>query len=56
MLPYFPERVDNETVKIGQDAVLKCSVENLNNYNLFNKNELGNNLHLGIYPSNANNF
>ena len=32
MLPFFPEKVDNVTVKIGQNAELKCKVENLNNY------------------------
>ena len=32
MLPFFPEKVDNMTIKIGQNAELKCKVENLNNY------------------------
>lgn len=32
MLPFFPEKVENVTVKIGQNAELKCKVENLNNY------------------------
>ena len=37
MLPFFPEKVDNVTVKIGQNAELKCKVENLNNYKVKNK-------------------
>ena len=32
MLPFFPEEVNNVTVKVGQNAVLKCKVENLNSY------------------------
>ena len=32
MLPFFPEKVDNVTVTIGQNAVLKCRVENLQSY------------------------
>ncbi|XP_071749455.1 neurotrimin isoform X2 [Lepeophtheirus salmonis] len=32
MLPYFPEKVVNVTVTIGKNAVLKCKVDNLNNY------------------------
>ena len=35
MLPFFPEEVNNVTVKIGQNAVLKCKVENLNSYKVF---------------------
>ncbi len=32
MLPFFPQKVSNVTVTIGQDAVLRCKVDNLNNY------------------------
>ena len=32
MLPFFPQKVKNVTVTIGQDAVLRCKVDNLNNY------------------------
>ncbi|XP_059082236.1 neurotrimin-like isoform X2 [Tigriopus californicus] len=32
MLPYFPEKVNNVTVTIGQNAELRCAVDNLNNY------------------------
>lgn len=32
MLPYFPKKVKNVTVTIGQNAELKCEVDNLNNY------------------------
>ena len=32
MMPFFPEKVDNVTVQIGQSAELRCKVENLNNY------------------------
>ena len=32
MLPSFPEVVNNVTVTIGQNAELRCKVENLNNY------------------------
>ncbi len=45
MLPFFPEKVDNVTVKIGQNAELKCKVENLNNYKVF----------LCYYPENVPN-
>jgi len=31
-MPFFPEVVDNVTVKVGEDAELKCKVENLHNY------------------------
>ncbi len=32
MLPFFPQKVENVTVTIGQDAVLRCKVDNLKNY------------------------
>ena len=32
MLPFFPAKVNNVTVTIGQNAELRCKVENLNNY------------------------
>lgn len=32
MLPFFPEKVNNVTVTIGQSAELRCKVDNLNNY------------------------
>ena len=32
MLPFFPEKVNNVTVKVGQNALLKCKVEKLNSY------------------------
>ena len=32
MMPFFPEKVENVTVKLGQNAVLKCKVENLNSF------------------------
>ena len=32
MLPYFPKKVKNVTVTIGQNAELKCEVDKLNNY------------------------
>ena len=35
MLPFFPEEVNNVTVKVGQNAVLKCKVENLNSYKVW---------------------
>ena len=35
MLPFFPEIVNNVTVKVGQSAVLKCKVENLNSYKVW---------------------
>ncbi len=39
-MPFFPEKVENVTVKIGQNAVLRCRVENLNNYKVSSeKNE-----------------
>ena len=31
-MPFFPEVVENVTVKVGEDAELKCRVENLHNY------------------------
>ena len=37
MLPFFPEEVNNVTVKVGQNAVLQCKVENLNSYKVINK-------------------
>ncbi len=38
MMPFFPEKVENITVKIGQSAELKCKVENLVNYKVTKKN------------------
>ena len=35
MQPFFPEIVNNVTVKVGQSAVLKCKVENLNSYKVW---------------------
>jgi hypothetical protein len=32
LLPYFPAKVNNVSVTVGQNAELKCQVENLNNY------------------------
>ena len=32
MMPSFPEKVENVTVTVGQNAELKCKVQNLNNY------------------------
>ena len=37
MLPFFPEEVNNVTVKVGQNAVLQCKVENLNSYKVINQ-------------------
>ena len=37
MLPYFPEKVNNVTVTIGQNAELRCKVDNLNNYKVSSK-------------------
>jgi len=39
MLPGFPERVSNVTVTVGQNAELRCKVENLNNYKVTGKEE-----------------
>ena len=37
MLPFFPEEVNNVTVKVGQNAVLQCKVENLNSYKVISQ-------------------
>jgi len=37
-MPFFPEKVENVTVKIGQSAELKCKVENLVNYKVIKNN------------------
>ena len=48
MLPFFPEEVNNVTVKVGQNAVLKCKVENLNSYKVWKVIIIANNY---IYKS-----
>ena len=36
LMPFFPEVVENVTVKVGEDAELRCKVENLHNYKVRN--------------------
>jgi len=44
----FPEKVENVTIKIGQNAELRCKVENLNNYKVSYKAKNDSNFHLKI--------
>ncbi len=41
MLPFFPEKVNNVTVKVGQSAELRCKVDNLNSYKVRTNSSAG---------------
>ena len=41
LLPFFPSKVNNVTVTVGQNAELKCEVENLNNYKVSERRNEG---------------